>query len=238
FAEMSGRMSIFGRVEGRAEGLDGYLNIEGSAVEVRGMPSDSLKSAVVLTGEEVQLTNLQATSGKSDYFTGKATWQPLGSGRYNAELKAQIADLARYAPAYVGELIPGPLAGALRLEWSGDGTRKSHSGAFNGAVEKFSAKRANARGTFARPTDLQVAGTYSPTSLSLRQLVLREGKREVLKADGALPWIQDWHAWIEGRFLDPDHPISLRLDGSDAPLDLAAFFFNDLKQTDGRATGR
>jgi hypothetical protein len=26
-----------------------------------------------------------------------------------------------------------------------------------------------------RPTDLQVEGTYSPTSLSLRQLVLREG---------------------------------------------------------------
>ncbi len=238
FAEMSGRMSIFGRVEGRAEGLDGYLNIEGSAVQVRGMPIDSLKSTVVLTGEELQLTNLQATSGKSDYFTGKATWQPLGSGRYNAELKAQIADLARYAPAYVGGLIPGPLAGALWLDWSGDGTRKSHSGAFKGAVEKFSAKRANARGTFARPTDLQIEGTYSPTSLSLRQLVLREGKREALKVDGALPWIEDWHAWTEGRFLDPDRPISLRLDGSEAPLDLAAFFFNDFKQTDGRATGR
>jgi TamB, inner membrane protein subunit of TAM complex len=238
FSEMSGRISVFGRVDGRAEGLDGYLNIEGSGVQVRGMPIDSLTSTVVFKGDELQLTDLQATSGKSDYFTGKATWQPLGSGRYNAELKAQIADLARYAPAYVGELIPGPLAGALWLEWSGDGTRKSHSGAFNGAVEKFSAKRANARGTFARPTDLQIEGTYSPTSLSLRQLVLREGKREVLKADGALPWIQDRHAWTEGRFLDPDRPISLRLEGNDAPLDLAAFFFKDFKQTDGRATGK
>jgi hypothetical protein len=238
FSEMSGRMSVFGRVDGRAEGLDGYLNIEGSALQLRGMPIDALKSTILLKGEELQLTDLQATSGKNDYFTGKATWQPLGSGRYNAELKAQIADLARYAPAYVGELIPGPLAGALRLEWSGDGTRKSHSGAFNGAVEKFSAKRANARGTFARPTDLQIEGTYSPTNLSLRQLVLREGKREVLKADGSLPWIQDWHAWSAGRFLDLDRPISLRLEGNDAPLDLAAFFFNDLKQTDGRATGR
>ena len=98
-------------------------------MQLRGMPIDALKSTVVLKGEELQLTDLQATSGKNDYFTGKATWQPLGSGRYSAELKAQIADLALYAPAYVGELIPGPLAGALRLEWSGDGTRKSHSAA-------------------------------------------------------------------------------------------------------------
>lgn len=238
FSDLSGRMSVNGLVNGRAEGLDGYLNIEGSALQSRGMPVDSLKATVVLKGEEVQLTDLQATSGKSDYFTGKGTWQPLGAGRYNAELKAQIADLGRYATAYVGALVPGPLAGALRLEWSGDGTRRTHSGAFKGAVEKFSAKRANARGTFARPTDLQVEGTYSPTSLSLRQFVLREGKRDALKADGSLPWIQDRRAWSEGRFLDPELPISLRMEGNEAPLDLAAFFFSALKQTDGRATGR
>ena len=238
FADLNGRMSVNGLVNGRAEGLDGYLNIEGSMLQFRRMPVDSLKATAVLKGEEVQITDLQATSGKSDYFTGKGTWQPLGSGRYNAELKAQIADLGRYATAYVGALVPGPLAGTLRLEWSGDGTRRTHSGAFKGAVEKFSAKRANARGTFARPTDLQVEGTYSPTSLSLRQLVLREGKRDALKADGSVPWIQDRRAWREGRFLDPDRPISLRMEGNDAPLDLAAFFFSALKQTDGRATGR
>ena len=237
-SDLSGRMSVNGLVNGRAEGLDGYLNIEGSVLQFRGMPVDSLKATVLLKGEEVQLTDLQATSGKSDYFTGKGAWQPLGSGRYNAELKAQVSDLRRYATAYVGALVPGPLAGALRLEWSGDGTRRTHSGAFKGAVEKFSAKRANARGTFARPTDLQVEGTYSPTSLSLRQLVLREGKRDAFKADGSLPWIQDRRAWSEGRFLDPDRPISLRMEGNDAPLDLAAFIFSALKQTDGRATGR
>ena len=238
YADLGGRMSVNGRVDGRAEGLDGYLNIEGSLLQFREMPLDSLKATVLLKGEEVQLTDLQATSAKSDYFTGKGTWQPVGSGRYSAELKAQIADLSRYSPAYVGALVPGPLAGALRLEWSGDGTRRNHSGAFKGAVEKFSAKRANARGTFARPTDLQIEGTYSPASLSLRQFSLREGKREAVKGDGTLPWIQDRRAWSEGRFLDPERPISLRLEGNDAPLDLAAFFFNALKQTDGRATGR
>src|SRR5262249_50938601 len=129
FADLSGRMSFFGKIDGRAEGLDGYLNVEGSAVQARGMPIDSLKATIVLKGDRLQVTDLQATSGKSDYFTGKGSWQPVGSGRYNGELKAQVADLALYAPAYVGNLIPGPLAGALRLEWSGDGTRKSHSGA-------------------------------------------------------------------------------------------------------------
>ncbi len=238
FSDVTGRASVEGTIKGRLGDFDGYLNLEGGNLVIRTLPLDFLKATLGFKGEEIALTDLQSTSGKSDYLTGSGSWQPLSSGRYAGELKAQIADLGRYAPTYVGALVPGPLAGALKLEWSGDGNAKSHSGAFKAAIERFSARRANAKGTVARPVNLTAEGSYSPPSLAFRQLLLRDGKRDAFKLEGSLPWLQDRRAWSEGRLLDPTRPISIRIEGNEAPLDLLPFFVPALKSADGRATGK
>ncbi len=237
FSTVTGRMSLEGTIKGRIGDLEGYLNLEGGNLVVRALPLDFFKATLGFKGDEIDLADFQSTSGKSDYVTAKGAWQPLSSGRYRGEVKAQILDLGRYAPAYVGALIPGPLAGALKLEWSGDGNQRSHSGAFKAAVEKFSARRANAKGPVARPADLSVDGSYSPESLAIRELVLREGKRDALRLEGSLPWIQEVRAWSEGRLLDSARPLALRVDGIEAPLDLLPFFAPEILRADGRATG-
>lgn len=238
FQMLKGRARIDGQIKGRLGDLDGALNVASSGFVLNELPVDFLKATLGFKGEEIALSDLQASAGKSDFLSAKGTWQPLSSGRYAGELKGQIADLGRYAAVYVGPLVPGPLAGALKFDWNGDGTSKAHSGVFKASIEKFSAKRANAKGTFARPVDLTAEGSYSPQSLAFRQFVLREGKRDALKVEGALPWLQDRKAWAEGRLLAPSGNFSAKVEANDAPLDLLPFFLAGLKSADGRASGK
>ncbi|MBS0657823.1 MAG: translocation/assembly module TamB domain-containing protein [Verrucomicrobia bacterium] len=238
FRLLQGRARIDGQIKGRLGDLDGWLNVQSSGFVLNGLPVDFLKATLGFKGEEIALADLQASAGKSDFLSAKGTWQPLSSGRYGGELKGQIADLGRYASVYVGPLVPGPLAGALRFDWSGDGTSKAHSGVFKAAIEKFSAKRANAKGTFARPVDLSAEGSYSPQSLAFRSFVLREGKRDALKLEGSLPWLPDRKAWSEGRLLAPTGNFSAKVEANEAPLDLLPFFLAGLKSADGRASGK
>lgn len=238
FSQLTGRATLDGQIRGRLGDLDGWLNIQSGGFVLQSLPIDFLRATLGFKGEEIALSDLQATSGKGDYFNAKGAWQPLSSGRYAGELKAQIEDLGRYAAAYVGPLVPGPLAGALKLEWTGDGTAKAHSGVFKAGIEKFSARRAQAKGTFARPVDLAAEGSYSPQSLAFRQFSLREGKREALKFEGSLPWVQDRKAWAEGHLLAPSGNFAGKLEVNEAPLDLLPFFVSALKSADGRATGK
>ncbi len=235
---LSGRMTVVGTVKGRLGELDGTLSVEAGPAQWAGLPLDSLRATLGFKGDEVVLTDLQAAAGKADTLSAKGEWAVMSSGRFRGELRTRVDDLGRYAALYQSDGIPGPLAGSLSLEWSGDGTPRAHSGAFKVAVEKFSARRAGGRGAFARPTDLAAEGTYSPAALALRSLVLREGKKDVLKLEGTLPWTQDRRLLADGKFFDPSRPFSLRGELIDAPLDLLPFLTTAVRAADGRASGK
>ena len=235
---LSGRMTVVGTVKGRLGELDGTLSVEAGPAQWAGLPLDSLRATLGFKGDEVVLTDLQAAAGKADTLSAKGVWAVMSSGRFRGELRTHVDDLGRYAALYQSDGIPGPLAGALSLEWSGDGTPRAHSGAFKVAVEKFSARRAGGRGAFARPTDLTAEGTYSPAALALRSLVLREGKKDVLKLEGTLPWTQDRRLLADGKFFDPSRPFSLRGELIEAPLDLLPFLTTSVRAADGRASGK
>jgi hypothetical protein len=240
--ELRGRMSVNGRLSSHpgASGIDGYLNVEGSSLSIRGAPLDSLRATLLFQGDELDIADLQATRG-ADYFNGKGTLQIIGPARYKAELHAAVKDLAIYAPAYADlAFSPQPVSGSLTLDWSGDGMPGANSGAFQGAVQNFFTKSGPA--AFGRPIDVAGDGTYSPESLSFRYLLLKEGvgnkRHDALKLEGSLPWTRDQRAFRAGRLLDPDRPMSVRIVCAEAPLDLFAGFAPGLvARADGHISG-
>lgn len=223
--EVSGRMSVNGALTARpgGSGLDGYLNVEGSALSVSGAPLDYLRSTLLFHGEDLEIADVQATRG-ADNLEGKGTVRIFGAPRYQGELHGSIADLAVYHPAYAGFLSPEPLRGMLQINWSGDGAPGAHSGAFRGSVADFVAKSGPAH--FSRPVTLQADGTYSPESLSFRQLTLKGGTadkpHDAIRFEGAVPWTRDPGAWNAGRWLDFSRPLAVRVAFNEAPLDLIA----------------
>lgn len=105
FPALAGRMSVNGALEalpGRP-GIEGYLNVEGSQLAVRGAPLDYLRSTLVFRGEELQVADLQATHG-GDYLTGKWTTRLAGASQYAGDLRVAVKDRAVYAPALDGVL--------------------------------------------------------------------------------------------------------------------------------------
>ncbi len=100
-------MSVNGRLSARpgTQGYDGYLNVEGSALSVRGAPLDFVRSTLLLRGEELDVADLQATRG-GDYLTGHGSLRIAGPPEFQALGRVSIENLAVYAPAYAG-LLPG-----------------------------------------------------------------------------------------------------------------------------------
>jgi phage baseplate assembly protein gpV len=241
---LAGRMSVNGTLSARAgvPGIDGYLNVEGSAMSIRGVPLDYLHTTLVFKGEEVQAPDLQATHG-GDYLSGKGSLRIIGTPRYRyqAELRGSIKDLAIYAPAYQDlPVSPRPVEGAVTFDWSGDGAPGADSGAFKVSMDHFFTQAGPF--TLPRPIDLSAEGTYSPESVSFRQFVLRQkdGPKtlDIVKMEGALPWTHDPQALAKGHWIEPSRAMAVRIICTDAPLDLlAAAAPHALEVSAGQVTG-
>ncbi len=241
---LAGRMSVNGKLSARpgVPGIDGYLNVEGSAMSIRGVPLDYLHTTLVFKGEEVQAPDLQATRG-GDYLAGKGSLRIIGTPRYRyqAELRGSIKDLSIYAPAYQDlPVSPRPVEGAVSFDWSGDGAPGVDSGAFKVSMEHFFTQAGPF--TLPRPIDLSAEGTYSPESVSFRQFVLRQkdGSKtlDVVKMEGALPWTHDPQALAKGHWIEPGRAMAVRIICTDAPLDLlAAAAPHALQVSAGQVTG-
>ncbi len=110
FPSLDGRMSVNGKLEalpGRP-GIDGYLNVEGSQLTVRGAPLDYLRSTLVFRGDEMQVADLQSTHGGDSLF-GKWTTRLAGAPGYDGALKVSVKDRSLYTPALDGTLDLGQI---------------------------------------------------------------------------------------------------------------------------------
>lgn len=168
---LTGRMNAQGTLTGRERALDGYLKIEAGPLRVSRAPLDRLRATMTFRGDELQITNLEAVRA-ADSLLGKGAVGLAGSGRYTVEGRLNVRDLAPYGAAFAGYGFPEPPTGALTLEWSGDGAPGAHSGAFRGKLGGFQAR--GGRVALPRRIDLEADGTYSPESVSFRQLALRD----------------------------------------------------------------
>ena len=116
-------MSINGALSaepGPQQEIDGYLNVEGSRLVLRGAPLDYLRSTLVFKDGGLRVADLQATHG-GDYFTGTGSMRLDGPPRCEGELRAQVAQLAVYTQALAGLPLGSELARVAdlhaRLRW-------------------------------------------------------------------------------------------------------------------------
>jgi hypothetical protein len=227
-------MTAVGSVNGRAGRVDGFLSVEASEVTFRSLPPSSLRAEAVFREGEVELACCDVYS-KKDSASLRGTVAQAAPHQYAAVLDARIADLAAYlSPFRASGTIPVS-AGSLDVRWQGDGTLKSHSGAFDIRLKDFvsGATPAGITGDF--------VGTYSPQNLyfskiqisrdlmrmesratfaregiTLKDVALRSGTRTLLEGAAFIPVnlyaVNSGGGWSAA--IDPNREAYLRASAS------------------------
>lgn len=102
--DLAGRMSVNGQLAsapGRAE-IEGYLNVEGTRMTIRGAPLDFLHSTLLFRGGAMEVADVQATHD-ADYFTAHGVVGLSGErATRRGELRAEVKDVGVYALALAG----------------------------------------------------------------------------------------------------------------------------------------
>jgi len=166
--EAGGRMSATGAVSGRAGRVDGFLSAEASGITFRSLPASSLRADAVFRSGEMEIVRCDLFS-KSDTASMQGTVSQSSPHQYSAEVNARIADLVTYLSPFHAPGAEKIYGGALDVRWQGDGTAKTHSGAFELKLKDFvsGATPAGLTGEF--------AGTYSPNNVYFSTLRMEKG---------------------------------------------------------------
>ncbi len=177
FADTAGKATINGSIQAKEQSFTGQLTLSGSGLRYREAPLETLHADIRLEGNEIRILNAELTNG-ADHLRGKGAVNILGEKRYAGEVTASINALETYRPLLVKPLTPVPLEGGLTLNWSGDGTRLAHSGAFTASFRKLRTP-GNEELPATLPIDADLEGTYAPGSLSLTQCRLAHGETQL-----------------------------------------------------------
>ena len=171
--EAGGRMTATGSISGRAGRVDGFLSAEASDITFRSLPASCLRADAVFRGGEMEIVRCDLFS-KSDTASARGTVSQSAPHQYSAEVNAHIADLVTYLSPFHAPGAGKIYGGALDIRWQGDGTVKSHSGAFDLKLKDFisGATPAGLTGEF--------AGTYSPNNVYFSTLRM---EKDSLKLD-------------------------------------------------------
>ena len=156
--EAAGRMTATGTVKSQGGEWDGFLSMEASEVEFRSMQLDVLRGDAVFRRGDLEIVRCEAYSGKDELIaTGNVAIAV--PHHYSAALTARVADLSRPLAPLRALGAVAISAGAAQIVWQGDGTAKSHSGAFDITLRDF----------VSRPTPAGITGrftgTYSPQNI-------------------------------------------------------------------------
>ena len=117
--ELAGRRSANGKLSaapGKTE-LEGYLNVEGTRLNVNGAPLDYLRSTLLFRRGAVEVADMQATQG-TDYFTAHGIIGLTGGhAARRGELRAEVRDASVYLPAIAAwPELAGRIAPVRRLD--------------------------------------------------------------------------------------------------------------------------
>lgn len=156
--EAGGRMTATGSVSGRAGRVDGFLSAEASDITFRSLPASCLRADAVFRGGEMEIVRCDLFS-KSDTASVRGSVSQSAPHQYSAEVNARIADLVTYLAPFHAPGAGKIYGGALDIRWQGDGTVKSHSGAFELKLKNF------VSGVTPAGLTGEFAGTYSPNNV-------------------------------------------------------------------------
>ena len=247
FGETAGKVTVDGSVKCANQSFSGELGIAGSKLSYRGAPVEKLRASVKLSGNELQLASLEL-SNKNDFVRGRGVVNILGAEkRYWGEMKASVADLERYSALLQKPVVPQPLAGGLTVDWSGDGTANTHSGAFHATLKKF--RLVSVTEPKAHPLNADMEATYSPGNiffskfviwdndtnfsanvtaapkmLNLQSVRLEQNDAVTLEGDALLPF-NVWSAWKNASWMtlvEFDSPCKISLTAKNFDLREAA----------------
>lgn len=165
FASASGEVIANGSLSGRDGEFDGFLNVEGRDITYRGLPATSLRLEAVFRKRELEVAKFEMLSGK-DVVRGQGSIHLAKPHPYAGSVEIRVADVGRYLAPFVGG---AAASGSLDVRWSGDGTPKANSGAFDIKLDRFNSA-ATPRGLSGRFT-----GTYSPQNIHLSEFGIFNG---------------------------------------------------------------
>jgi hypothetical protein len=221
FKFAAGKANIDGSIRGNDQQFNGQIIVSGSELQWHNAPIDELHASVKLNGNEFQITNLSIFND-GDFVRGRGVVNILGDKQYWGEVHASIMDLAKYSAILQKPLVPEPLAGGARVEWSGEGSAKGHSGKFLARLQKLRSLGATA--ALLHPINADLEGTYAAGGmtfsqfslsddessftanvaigskiLSLQQIRLTHKQTLWLEGDALLPF-DIWNAWPNTSF--------------------------------------
>lgn len=118
--EIAGRMSVNGRLSANpgSDEIAGYLNVEGTRLNVCGAPLDYLRSTLLFRRGTMEVADVQATQD-ADYFTAHGVIGLSGENvvAQHGELRAEVRDASVYLPALAGwPEVAAKIAPIRRLE--------------------------------------------------------------------------------------------------------------------------
>jgi len=171
FKFAAGKANIDGSIRGNNQLFNGQIIVSGSELQWHNAPIDELHASVKLNGNEFQITNLSIFND-GDFVRGRGVVNILGDKQYWGEVHASIVDLAKYAAILQKPLVPEPLAGGARVDWSGEGSAKGHSGKFLARLQKLRSLGATA--ALLHPINADLEGTYAAGGMTFSQFSLSD----------------------------------------------------------------
>ena len=171
FKFAAGKANVDGSIRGKDQQFNGQIIVSGSDLQWRNAPIDEFHASVKLNGNEFQISSLSIFND-GDFVRGRGVVNIIGDKQYWGELHASILDLAKYAAILQKPLVPEPLAGGAKIEWSGEGSAKGHSGKFSARVQKLRSLGATA--ALMHPINAELEGTYAPGGMTFSQFALSD----------------------------------------------------------------
>ncbi|MEI6279203.1 MAG: translocation/assembly module TamB domain-containing protein [Verrucomicrobiae bacterium] len=228
--EAGGRMTATGSVSGQSGRVDGFLSVEASEMTFRSLPPSSLRAEAVFREGGIEIANCDLFSQK-DTASLRGTVSQTAPYQYAAEVNARIADIAACLAPFHAPGAEQIYGGALDVRWQGDGTAKSHSGAFDVKLGEFvsgatpSGLTGEFTGTYSpqnvyfsklritkSPLQFDSRATFASSGITLKDVELRAGNTSLIEGSAFVPINffsvlegQDWRAAI-----DPEREAYLR----------------------------
>jgi hypothetical protein len=262
FKFAAGKANIDGSIRGNNQQFNGQIIVSGSELQWHNAPIDELHASVKLNGNEFQITNLSIFND-GDFVRGRGVVNILGDKQYWGEIHASIVDLAKYSAILEKPLVPEPLAGGARVDWSGEGSANGHSGTFLARLRKL--RPLGAMAALLHPINADLEGTYAPGGmtfsqfslsddessftanvaigskiLSLQQIRLTNKQALWLEGDALLPF-DVWNAWPNTSFatlLDDHTECRVNLTAHDLQLREASLLTGWKFPIEGLVNGR
>lgn len=181
-ALVTGKLQGSGRVGYQQQLGDGHFEIYGSDIKAQNLTVHELSVQGTTANNVVYLNDLTARLNASDYIRAHGTANVKEPYQYSGNLAVDVADLGTFEALLATAEKKTDLAGALKIDWHGDGaiSEFKHSGNLKLTLDK-------ARFANLNKLEANVDANYSPEELNVPIIYLSSDKlmfQAIMQAKG------------------------------------------------------